>query len=64
LPAAGGLRLAWPKKTAGVDTDVTFEVVQSIGLDGDLVDNKVCAVDETWSAVRFVVPIARRGGWG
>lgn len=63
LPAAGGLWPAWRKKASGVATDLTFEVAQSIGLHEDLVDNKVCAVDHTWSAVRCVVPVAQRGCW-
>ena len=50
---------AWPKKASGVATDLTFEPVQEIGLDCGLVDNKVCAIDDMWSGLRFVVP--RRG---
>ena len=51
---------AWPKKTSGVATDLVFEVVQHIGLDAGLVDNKVCAIDETWSGLRFVVRLRDR----
>jgi hypothetical protein len=54
LTAAGGLWVAWPKKSAGVDTDLTFATVQDVGLRAGLVDNKSCSIDETWSAVRFV----------
>ena len=50
----GGLWIAWPKKTSGVATDLTFEPVQSIGLANGLVDNKVAAIDDTWSGLRFV----------
>jgi hypothetical protein len=60
LMPAGGLWVAWPKKASGVATDLTFEPVQEIGLDCGLVDNKVCAVDDTWSALRFVVRVADR----
>lgn len=50
----GGLWVAWPKKSSGVETDLSFDVVQKEGLGLGLVDNKVCAVDETWSGLRFV----------
>ena len=50
----GGLWIAWPKKTSGVATDLTFEPVQAIGLANGLVDNKVAAIDDTWSGLRFV----------
>jgi hypothetical protein len=54
LGPAGMLWLAWPKKSSGVATALSFDAVQRIGLDAGLVDNKICAVDETWSALRFV----------
>ena len=60
LEPDGGLWVAWPKKSAGVATDVVFEVVQRVGLDAGLVDNKVCAIDETWSGLRFVHRLADR----
>ena len=63
LPADGGLWVAWPKKSSGVATDLTFEVVQRHGLDRGLVDNKVCAIDATWSGLRFVVRRADRATW-
>jgi hypothetical protein len=56
----GGLWLAWPKKSSGVATDLTFDVVQRAGLDVGLVDNKVAAIDATWSGLRFVVRRADR----
>ena len=62
LQPAGGLWVAWPKKTSCIATDLTFDPVQQIGLDAGLVDNKVCAIDETWSALRFVVRVADRPG--
>ncbi|QDU69831.1 DUF3052 domain-containing protein [Engelhardtia mirabilis] len=61
LDEAGGLWVAWPKKSSGVVTDLDFDAVQSRGLALGLVDNKVCAIDETWSALRFVVRVADRG---
>lgn len=60
LEPDGGLWVAWPKKTSGVATDLVFEVVQHIGLDAGLVDNKVCAIDTTWSGLRFVYRVADR----
>ena len=67
LDPAGGLWIGWPKKknAAGISTDVTENVVRDVGLSTGLVDNKVCAIDDTWSGLRFVVrladrPIARR----
>ena len=63
LPAEGGLWVAWPKKSSGVVTDITFEAAQTLGLAAGLVDNKVCAIDETWSGLRFVVPRATRPDW-
>jgi hypothetical protein len=54
LKPGGGFWIAWPKKTSGVETDVTFEVVQPTGLKTGLVDNKICAIDATWTALRFV----------
>ena len=56
----GGLWVAWPKKTSGVATDLVFERVQQVGLDAGLVDNKVAAIDETWSGLRFVFRVADR----
>jgi hypothetical protein len=54
LSTAGGLWIAWPKKASGVKTDLHDMIVRTYGLEQGLVDNKVCAVDETWSALRFV----------
>jgi hypothetical protein len=60
LDAADGLWIAWPKKAANVETDLTFEIVQQVGLDGGLVDNKSCAIDERWQALRFVYRLRDR----
>lgn len=60
LEPDGGLWVAWPKKTSGVATDLAFDVVQRIGLDAGLVDNRVCAIDGTWSGRRFVRRLADR----
>jgi hypothetical protein len=60
LASAGGLWVAWPKQVSGVATDLTEGVVRQVGLEGGLVDNKVCAVDETWSGLRFVIRLIDR----
>jgi hypothetical protein len=51
---AGGLWIAWPKRSAGRATDVTDHELRRILLPTGLVDNKVCAVDDTWTGLRFV----------
>ena len=53
LADRGGLWVAWPKKASGVRTDLDDNVVRAVGLDAGLVDNKVCAIDATWSGQRF-----------
>jgi hypothetical protein len=60
LDPAGGLWMAWPKKTSGVPTDVSENAVRAIGLGAGLVDNKVCAIDDVWSGLRFVYRLADR----
>ncbi|MFI0444848.1 hypothetical protein [Actinomadura sp. 6N118] len=60
LDTAGGLWIAWPKKSSGVATDLSDDVVREYGLATGMVDNKVCAVDQTWSGQRFVVRLADR----
>ncbi len=57
---AGGLWVAWPKKASKVPTDLTEDVVREIALPRGLVDNKVCAIDETWSGLRVVWRKERR----
>jgi hypothetical protein len=54
------LWVAWPKKASKIETDLDFDMVQRIGLDAGLVDNKSAAVDEQWQAVRFVYRLADR----
>ncbi len=55
LVPEGGLWVAWPKRASGVETDLTEARVQAVGLEEGLVDNKVCAIDDVWSSLRFVV---------
>jgi hypothetical protein len=60
LDPADGLWVAWPKKAAKLETDLDFDAVQRIGLAAGLVDNKSCAIDERWQALRFVYRLKDR----
>ncbi|MEA2159144.1 MAG: hypothetical protein QOD66_1524 [Solirubrobacteraceae bacterium] len=60
LDQAGGLWIAWPKRASGVATDMTEHVVRELALAAGLVDNKVCAIDETWSGLRIVYRLRDR----
>ncbi|MCW2847531.1 MAG: hypothetical protein JWR90_1505 [Marmoricola sp.] len=57
---AGMIWVCWPKKAAQVETDLDGNVVRAIGLAAGFVDVKVCAVDETWSGLKFVRRVADR----
>lgn len=58
---AGGLWVAWPKRASGVETDMHEGVLREVALPLGLVDNKVCAIDETWTGMRVVWRRERRG---
>ncbi|MGH2691986.1 MAG: DUF3052 domain-containing protein [Actinomycetota bacterium] len=60
LDPAGGLWIAWPKKSSDIAHDLSFEEVQRIGLEAGLVDNKSCSVDTNWQALRFVYRLKDR----
>jgi len=60
LDPAGGLWIAWPKRASGVQTDITEDVARELGYENALVDNKVCAIDETWSGLRLVIRLRDR----
>jgi hypothetical protein len=60
MDPAAGLWIAWPKRASGVETDMTENVARELGLANRLVDNKVCAIDETWSGLRLVIRLADR----
>ena len=60
LQSNGMIWVAWPKKSSGVATDLVFEKVQRIGLDSGLVDVKICAVDDVWSGLKFVIRLKDR----
>lgn len=53
LADGGGLWIAWPKKSSGVASDLSESVVRTTGLKAGLVDYKVCAIDDTWSGLKF-----------
>jgi hypothetical protein len=58
----GMIWVSWPKKASGVATDVTENVVRATALALGLVDIKVCAVDDIWSGLKFVIPKSQRNG--
>ena len=60
LVPTGAVWVAWPKKASGVPTDMTEHVVRDVVLPTGWVDTKVCAIDATWSCLRFVVRLADR----
>jgi hypothetical protein len=55
MAPACGLWIAWPKRAARMPTDMTDGVVREVALPTGLVDNKVCAIDQTWTALRLVI---------
>ncbi len=60
MDPAAGLWIAWPKRASGVETDMTEDVARDLGYANTLVDNKVCAIDETWSGLRLVIRLRDR----
>jgi hypothetical protein len=60
MEPAAGLWIAWPKRASKIETDITEDVLREIALPTGLVDNKVCAIDETWSGLRLVIRLERR----
>ena len=63
IPADGAIWAAWPKKSSGVETDLTENTMRDLFLPTGMVDNKVCAIDDTWSGLRFVVRKENRALW-
>ena len=55
IPDTATIWVSWPKKSAGVPTDVTEDVIRTVALPRGFVDVKVCAVDETWSGLKLMV---------
>jgi len=60
LAPNGGLWVSWPKKSSGVQCELDENIIREFGLGEGLVDNKVCAVTEVWSGLRFVVRVRDR----
>ena len=60
LAPAGMLWVAWPKKSSGKRTDLTENTIRDFGLAAGLVDVKICAIDETWSGLKFVIRLIDR----
>ena len=60
LESNGMLWVSWPKKTSGVATDLNENIVREFGLENGLVDVKVCAIDDTWSGLKFVRRLSDR----
>ena len=60
LAFSGGLWIAWPKRKRGVPQAINENQVREVGLAAGLVDNKVCAIDEAWSGLRFVYRLVDR----
>jgi hypothetical protein len=60
LAPDGMLWVSWPKQSSGVSTDLNENIVREVGLKNGLVDIKVCAVDETWSGLKFVYRVKDR----
>ena len=62
MAPAASLWVSWPKKAARIATDVSENVIRKAALANGLVDIKVCAIDETWSALKLVIPVKDRRG--
>jgi hypothetical protein len=60
LASNGMIWVAWPKKASGVETDLSEQRVRTIGLDSGLVDVKICAIDDVWSGLKFVIRLKDR----
>lgn len=61
IKSNGMIWVAWPKKSSMVKTELSFDVVQRIGLNAGLVDVKICAIDDIWSGLKFVYRLQDRG---
>ena len=60
LEQDGAIWISWPKKASKVPTDITEDIIRDLALANGLVDIKVCAVDETWSGLKLVIPVKDR----
>ena len=60
LVSNGMIWVSWPKKSSKIPADITEDVIRSVAFQNGLVDIKVCAVDETWSGLKLVIPVRNR----
>ncbi|HWJ92939.1 MAG TPA: DUF3052 family protein [Flavisolibacter sp.] len=60
IEQSGMIWISWPKKSSGVITDLTEDRIRTLALKNGLVDVKVCAVDDTWSGLKLVIPLKER----
>lgn len=60
MKSDGMVWVSWPKRSSGVVTDLDENIIRDFALDNGLVDVKVCAVDETWSGLKLVIPVKLR----
>jgi hypothetical protein len=63
LPPDGAIWCAWPKKASKIPTDITENLLRDLFLPTGMVDNKVAAIDDVWSGLRFVVRKELRAAW-
>lgn len=63
ITADGMIWVAWPKKSSGIQTDLTENVIRNQALKTHLVDVKVCAIDETWSGLKLVIRKEHRAAY-
>ncbi|MCD9021892.1 hypothetical protein [Cohnella silvisoli] len=60
MSKSGMIWVSWPKKSSKVPTDVNEDLIRHIAIENHLVDVKVCAVDDTWSGLKLVIPLKYR----
>ena len=63
LPPDGAIWCAWPKRASKVPTDISENLLRDLFLSTGMVDNKVAAIDNVWSGLRFVVRKELRATW-
>jgi hypothetical protein len=64
IEADGTIWVAWPKKSSGIETDLTDNAIRDVARKTPFVDVKVCAIDETWSGLKLVVRKEHRTSFG
>jgi hypothetical protein len=60
IEPTGMIWISWPKKASRVPTDINEDIIRKLAIENGLVDVKVCAVDEVWSALKLVIPVKAR----